>query len=119
MKKFGMRNHEIGELRQSPYWHWFLSFGFAGTASAMLTARANHDHITIDFFYHGSTVSVRGESDPGVDLVIKITAPEGHQTLKQKGKVGRHALDERGDPEVRACPELLRGLQHEKAWKIS
>jgi uncharacterized protein (TIGR02186 family) len=57
-------------------------------ASAMLTAKANHDHITIDFFYHGSTVSVKGESDPGVDLIVKITSPEGHQVLKQKGKVG-------------------------------
>ncbi|MCK9420519.1 MAG: TIGR02186 family protein [Nitrospirae bacterium] len=53
----------------------------------MLTAIANHDHITIDFFYHGSTVSVRGISDPGVDLVIKITSPEGHQVMKQKGKI--------------------------------
>jgi len=64
-----------------------MIFGFAQPASAMLTATANHDHITIDFFYHGSTVSVRGMSDPGVDLVIKITSPEGHQILKQKGKV--------------------------------
>jgi uncharacterized protein (TIGR02186 family) len=63
------------------------TFTFAGKAHAMLTAKANHDHITIDFFYHGSTVSVRGESDPGVDLVIKIASPEGHQVLKQKGKV--------------------------------
>lgn len=61
---------------------------WAGDASAMLTARANHDHITIDFFYHGSTVSVRGISEPGTDLVIKITSPEGHQLLKKKGKVG-------------------------------
>ncbi len=60
----------------------------AGTASAMLTAKANHDHITVDFFYHGSTVSVKGESDPNVDLVIKIADPDGHQVLKQKGKVG-------------------------------
>jgi len=60
---------------------------WAGDASAMLTARANHDHITIDFFYHGSTVSIRGISEPGTDLVIKITSPEGHQVLKQKGKV--------------------------------
>ncbi len=60
----------------------------AKSASAMLTAKANHDHITIDFFYHGSTVSVRGESDPDVDLVIKITSPEEHQVLKKKGKVG-------------------------------
>lgn len=65
-----------------------LQLALAGTASAMLTAKANHDHISIDFFYHGSTVSIRGESDPGVDLVVKITSPEGHQVLKQKGKVG-------------------------------
>jgi len=65
-----------------------VSMTFAGQASAMLTAKANHDHITIDFFYHGSTVSVRGISEPGTDLIIKITSPEGHQLLKQKGKVG-------------------------------
>jgi uncharacterized protein (TIGR02186 family) len=61
--------------------------GFAGSASAMLTAKANHDHITIDFFYNGSTVGIKGLSDPGRDLVIKITSPEGHQVLKKKGKV--------------------------------
>ena len=54
-----------------------MQFAFVGTAQAMLTAKANHDHITIDFFYHGSTVSVRGISDPGVDLVVKITSPKG------------------------------------------
>ena len=80
----------------------------------MLTAKANHDHITIDFFYHGSTVSVRGESDPGMDLVIKITSPEGHQVLKQKGKVGGAAVDERGPAQVREHAELLRGVQHEE-----
>jgi uncharacterized protein (TIGR02186 family) len=64
-----------------------ITFTFTGNASAMLTAKANHDHITIDFFYHGNSVSVRGVSDPGVDLIIKMTAPEEHQVLKQKGKV--------------------------------
>ena len=67
---------------------FMITFGSASPASAMLTAKANHDHITIDFFYHGSTVSVRGESEPGTDLVVKIASPEGHQELKQKGKVG-------------------------------
>ncbi|TAN42722.1 MAG: hypothetical protein EPN25_02315 [Nitrospirae bacterium] len=60
----------------------------AGPASAGLTAKANHDHIKIDFFYHGSTVSVSGVSDAGTDLIIKIASPEGHETLKEKGKVG-------------------------------
>jgi hypothetical protein len=65
-----------------------LQFAISNEAFAMLTAKANHDHITIDFFYHGSTVSVRGVSEPGTDLIIKITSPEGHQALKKKGKVG-------------------------------
>lgn len=56
-------------------------------ASAELTVKANHDHIKIDFLYHGSTVSVKGTSDTGADLVIKIASPEGHEVLKQKGKV--------------------------------
>jgi uncharacterized protein (TIGR02186 family) len=63
-------------------------FMLAGTASAKLTAKANHDRITVDFFYHGNTVSVRGVSDPGTDLVVKIASPEGEQVLRQKGKVG-------------------------------
>ena len=83
----GMRNPKYGMIATAAL-ALIMTFGLAGTAQAMLTARANHDHITIDFFYHGSTVSVKGESDPGVDLIIKMTAPEQHQTLKQKGKVG-------------------------------
>jgi uncharacterized protein (TIGR02186 family) len=69
----------------------FVLFGlsiYAGQASAELTAIANHDHIKIDFFYHGSNVSVRGISDPDTDLIIKISSPDGHQELRQKGKVG-------------------------------
>ncbi len=62
-------------------------FVMNGVASAKLTATANHDHIKIDFFYHGSSVSVRGVSDPGTDLIIKIASPDGHQALRQKGKV--------------------------------
>jgi uncharacterized protein (TIGR02186 family) len=59
----------------------------SGTAFAALTVTANHDHIKIDFFYHGSSVSIRGVSDPGTDLIIKIATPDGHQTLRQQGKV--------------------------------
>jgi len=65
-----------------------LQLASATPASAMLTTKANHEHITIDFFYHGSSVSVSGESDPDMDMVIKITAKEGEQALKKKGKVG-------------------------------
>lgn len=59
----------------------------SGQAFAELTVDANHSHIKIDFFYHGSTMSVRGTSDPGVDLIIKLASPDGHEVLKQKGKV--------------------------------
>lgn len=65
-----------------------VQWALCSDAFAVLTAKANHDHITIDFGYHGSTVTVRGEADEGVDLVVKITSPDGHQTMKKKGKVG-------------------------------
>ena len=64
-----------------------LLFLMNGKASATLTITANHDHIKIDFFYHGSTVSIRGVSDPGTDMIIKIATPGGHQSLRKKGKV--------------------------------
>ncbi len=85
--KCGLRNAEFG-MTAMAILVLIITFGLAGDASAMLTAGANHDHITIDFFYHGSTVSVKGLSDAGRDLVIKITSPEGRQVLKKKGKVG-------------------------------
>jgi uncharacterized protein (TIGR02186 family) len=65
----------------------FLLFFLAGMASAQLTMTANHDHITVDFFYHGGTVSMRGISDPNTDLIIKVTSQDGHQTLRKKGKL--------------------------------
>jgi uncharacterized protein (TIGR02186 family) len=85
--QFKIQNAKFKLILILTFAFFILHFAIAGTAQAMLTATANHDHITIDFFYHGSTVSVRGMSEPGVDLVVKITSPEGHQVLKQKGKV--------------------------------
>lgn len=65
-----------------------LGLPAAGPARAELTAKANHDHITIGFNYHGSTVSVRGTCDPGTDLIIKIASADSHEVLKEKGKAG-------------------------------
>lgn len=78
----------------------------APSAYAELTAKANHDHITIDFFYHGSTVGVKGTSDPGVDLAIKIASPDGHETLKQKGKVAGLLWMNTGTVEFDHAPNL-------------
>ncbi|MGC8796969.1 TIGR02186 family protein, partial [Thermodesulfovibrio sp.] len=43
--------------------------------------------ITIILFYHGSTVSVKGQAQPGSDIVVKITSPDVSQVLRKKGKV--------------------------------
>jgi uncharacterized protein (TIGR02186 family) len=83
-----------------------LLFVSAGTASAQLTAIANHDHITVDFFYHGSTISVRGVSDPGTDLIIKMTSEDGTQTLRKKGKVGGFLWMNVGELDVQHVPKV-------------
>lgn len=64
-----------------------LAAALSGTAAAELTVNANHNHITIDFFYHGSTVGVSGTADAGTDIIVRIASPEGREALKQKGKV--------------------------------
>lgn len=81
----------------------FLSFQ---TANAKLTATANHDHISIDFFYHGSTVSVRGISDPGTDLIIKFTSDEGSESLRKKGKVGGLLWMNTGELDIEHVPNF-------------
>ena len=81
-------------------------FVYVNTASAQLTAKANHDHISVDFFYHGSTVSVRGISDPNTDLIIKIASDEGHQTLREKGKVGGVLWMNVGELKIDQAPNM-------------
>ncbi|GAB4389478.1 MAG: hypothetical protein Kow0025_15060 [Thermodesulfovibrionales bacterium] len=83
---------------------WLLLMG--GTASAQLTARANHDHIKIDLTYHGSTVSVRGTSEPGVDLVVKISSPHAGETLKMKKRAGGLLWMNAGDLDLGNVPGL-------------
>jgi len=79
---------------------------FGGESNADLTIKANHDHIKVDFFYHGSTVSVRGESDAGTDLIVKITSPDGHQKLQKKGKASGFLWMNVGDLNLEHTPNL-------------
>lgn len=69
----------------------FVALGVAASypesAAATLTVRANHDHMKVDYNYHGSTVGVSGLADPGVDVVVTISSKDTHQTLKEKNKV--------------------------------
>ncbi len=75
-------------------------------AFAFLTTKANHDRITIGFFYSGSEVSVSGLSDPGLDYIVTITSPECHQSLKRKGKVGGVLWMNVGDLKCEKVPNL-------------
>jgi hypothetical protein len=81
-----MRNAQIRKSALALAAAAALALGAAGPARAELTAKANHDHITVDFFYHGSTVGVRGLCDPDVDLIIKIASADGHEVYNEKGK---------------------------------
>jgi len=84
----------------------FLTYFYIGNSYAQLTAKANHDHITIDFFYNGSTVGVKGISDPGTDLIIKIASQDGHQSLREKGKVGGVLWMNTGELKIEQVPNL-------------
>ena len=76
-------------------------------AFAEITANANHDHITIDSFYHGSTLSISGFSNPrDADLIIKLTSPDGHQSLRRKGKVASFLWMNTGELKIENVPNV-------------
>jgi hypothetical protein len=56
-------------------------------AWAALTVKANHDDVKIGYNYHGSTVSIGGISDPGVDLILKISSDNASEKMRRKDKV--------------------------------
>ena len=93
MKKREVQNnkHRIIRIKGAIYFLFavFIIHGLnTSSAHAMISIKANHEDIKIDFFYHGSTVIFSGEADEGTDLVIKISSPDSHQIMKKKGKVG-------------------------------
>lgn len=79
---------------------------FADKAFAELTVDANHRHIKIDFFYHGSTVTISGQSEKGTDLIIKVSSPEGHQGFKKKGKAAGFLWMNMGELNFEHAPNL-------------
>jgi len=91
----------------------FISL-FASDVFAQLTAKANHDHITVDSFYHGGTVSVSGVSDPGTELIIKVASEDAHQTLRKKGKVGGLLWMTVGDLNVEHVPNFYEVFSTKK-----
>lgn len=99
-------NLRTGLLAYAFFGAVIISCIFPAVSHAYLTAKANHDHITIDFFYHGSTVSVRGVADKGTELVVKIASPDGHAAFKKKGKVGGLMWMNVGNLDLENTPNL-------------
>lgn len=65
-----------------------LLLAMASAAWADITVNANHDHVDIRLNYHGSTVSVRGNADPGTDIILTISTEGGEEKLMKKDKIG-------------------------------
>ncbi|MCL6472227.1 MAG: TIGR02186 family protein [Firmicutes bacterium] len=61
---------------------------FASTAFAQIIVNTNADDIKIRAFYHGGRVDISGKTDPGADVIVKITSSEEKTKLREKGKVG-------------------------------
>lgn len=80
---------------------------FDGLASASLTLNTSSKSIDVDFFYHGSSIDINGVSGAGSDIIVKITSPEGHQTLKKKGKVAGILWMNVGDLKFEHTPDLF------------
>ena len=109
MKKVRSQKSEVRSLKNILLIALIMFLGMiitGTTVQAELTIKANDDHIKIDFFYHGSTVSVAGDADSGTDLIIKIASADGHEVLKQKGKVAGFLWMNTGTLNLEKVPNL-------------
>jgi len=61
---------------------------FPNKVLAETTVDLQPSDIGIDLLYHGHKINVSGTTQQGTDIIMTITSPEEHQTLKKKGKVG-------------------------------
>jgi uncharacterized protein (TIGR02186 family) len=87
MKRFKIQNSKFKITMFLFLGFLIINLASSGEASALLTAKTNHDHIKIGFFYHGSTININGLSNPSdSDIIIKITSPEEPQRLRKKVK---------------------------------
>ena len=59
---------------------------FSGSAAWALTAQVTPQDIPINLMYHGADVSIQGQSDADVDLIVKISAEPTDAHMKYKGK---------------------------------
>lgn len=51
-----------------------------------ITCEIIPDEVRIDLFYHGGKLKITGKSDPGDDIIIKISSPPVESGLKYMGK---------------------------------
>lgn len=58
----------------------------SGPVRAALTTEVTPRNIPIKLFYHGAKLSIKGESDANVDLIVKISSEPVDAHMKFKGK---------------------------------
>ena len=61
---------------------------FSGSNALSITAEVSPDHISVNSLYHGSKVTITGETTAGNEIIVKISSPAGKAHLRKKGKAG-------------------------------
>jgi len=96
-----------------------LAGGVAGgvNAAAALTCRVSPDEIPITLGYHGTTLTISGESRAGDDLIVRISSANSEAHYKYIGKAGGVVWMKKGDISFKNVPGVYmlyttRDLEH-------
>jgi uncharacterized protein (TIGR02186 family) len=109
MRKFKMQDFKCKIMMALLFTFLIVNLVFAEKASAFLTARVNPNHVKIDFFYHGCTITVNGFTDPGdIDLIVKITSPLGQEMFRKRVKAAGFLWMEKGELTFDHVPALYK-----------
>jgi uncharacterized protein (TIGR02186 family) len=63
-----------------------VMFFFSGPVQGALTTEVTPQNIPINLFYHGAKLNIKGESNAGDDLIIRISSEPMDAHMKFKGK---------------------------------
>ncbi|NOZ67684.1 MAG: hypothetical protein GXP46_00210 [Deferribacteres bacterium] len=70
------------------------------------TATVSPDSIKVDSFYHGSKITIKGETEADKEIIIKISSPPIKTSLRKKGKAAGILWMNIGELEFHPVPDV-------------
>lgn len=85
---------------------FFVGMALPVASAQALTCQVTPDAIPINLMYNGTTLNITGASNPGDDLLVKVSSTTGDVHLKYKGKASGFLWMKMGNMAFKNVPNV-------------